>query len=153
MVTTNDDKQPGNLVQVCSLNIEQSRLLQYDLTHSTFEYLFPSSRDGLRPTLLEHCQTLRLGVVSDFPFLQSVHSTNHWTPAHVTQPWLQGTMDICETHTWSSQPPPQTYLKEHQSKSISCSNIYLAIGIWLNEFTYDGCKGLVKVRQPQDGSL
>ena len=74
MVTTNNQV---NLVQVCSLNIEQSRLLQYDLTHSTFEYLFPSSGDGLRPTLLEHCQTLRLVVVSDFPFLQSVHSTNH----------------------------------------------------------------------------
>ena len=92
------------------------------------------SGDGVEPPQLETRQTSLVwsgrAEVSDFPFLQSVASTI--VEAGPCNPTLgaESTMDICETHTWSPRTSlTETYLKTHQSRLVSSSNIYLAIGI------------------------
>ena len=83
------------------------------------------SEESVRPTLLENCQTSRLAEVSDFPFCKVSTAQIIEPPAHVTQHFtVHSTMDICETHTWSSQPSTETYLKKHQSKTIVFKYIF-----------------------------
>ena len=104
-----------------SLELLIKRDVKYHATHSILK-IFLFSEDGVGPTLLENFQTSRLAEVSDFLFCKVSTAQIIEPPAHVTQPWLYSTMDICETLTWSSQPRD---IFEEASIKDHCVQIYI----------------------------
>ena len=118
--------KPSQQQTQASLEVLLKRKVKFDSTHSTFEYFFLVLLETVSDLLCLNIVRLFVWSSSRVSLFCKVSTAQIIEPpAHVTQHWLESTMDICETHTWSSQPPPETYLKEHQSIKEYRVQIYI----------------------------